>query len=108
MKDDDKGYTNIILHSDKARKIIGELSDINIYPADATKMFLYTGGMESKSIKLPENRPKFFEELKVVTIDNFDKFIKSYVPVTKKDILIEKSKLILYKTGILKVLRKLK
>lgn len=108
LKDDDKGYTNIVLHSDKARKIIGELSDINIYPADATKMFLYTGGMESKSIKLPENRPKFFEELKVVTIDNFDKFIKSYVPVTKKDILIEKSKLILYKTGILRILKKLK
>lgn len=108
LKDDDKGYTNIVLHSDKAKKIIEELSDILIYPADANKMFLYTDGMESESIKLPENRQRFFDGLQEVSDEDFGRYVKTYISISARDIIFEKLKLILYKTKILKLLRKLK
>ena len=108
INDDDKGYTNIIAHSYKAKKIINKLQNIKIYKADVNKMFLYTGGMESNSIKLPENRQRFFDGLKYVVEENFEKFIKSYITISTQDKIIEKSKLILYKTKILNLLKKIK
>lgn len=108
INDDDRGYTNVIAHSDKAKKIINKLQNIKIYKADVNKMFLYTGGMESKSIKLPENRQRFFDGLKKISCENFDKYIKSYISISARDIIFEKLKLVLYKTKLLKLLKKLK
>ena len=105
-KDDDNGYTNVILHSEKAKHIIQQLSNLEIYSADADKMFLYAGGMESNSIIKTEKRDKFFRGLQDVSKENFSEYIKSFVSITKKDIIIEKSKSFLYKTGLLRLINK--
>ena len=108
LNDDDKGYTNVILHSEKAKNIINQLDNIKIYPADIDKIFLYAGSMESESIQRPKNRQSFFNGLKEVSDSSFEKYIKSYISVTKKDLFLEKTKYFLYKMGLLKILKKLK
>lgn len=108
MHDDDKGYSNVILHSDKAKKIISEIYNIEIYPADTNKMLLYTGGMEKTSIRKPEKRDKFISGLATIDANNLKKYIKGYINISFKDILIEKLKVFLYKTKLLKLLKKFK
>lgn len=59
LHDDDKGYSNVIMHSEKAKQIINKIQNIQKYSADSEKMFQFTGGMESHSIIYPHARDEF-------------------------------------------------
>ena len=106
VKDDDKGYTNVIVQSEKGAEILKALSDkVEIYQVDTQRAIELDGVMVTKPAVPHPKRKAYYKDLDKETLPQH---IKKFIPVTKKDILIEKSKLILYKTGILKVLRKLK
>lgn len=88
--DDDKGFSNVVVHSAKGIKIMDEISKGNvIYPADPVKMFAYTGGMESHSIVRTSERDTFYQDL---SRNSFINTAKKYVQVTLLDRLIEKAK----------------
>lgn len=92
--DNDKGYSNVLVHTQKGKKILSELGKIRCFPADPQKMFRYTGGMERSSIVYPEERKTFYEDLNGY---GFWKTVKRYVSVTWLDRLIETLKPIRYK-----------
>ena len=105
INDDDMGYTNVILHSEKAKNIIGNIiSDLDVILADVSKMFLYTGGMQIQSIPKPAHRDEFMNHISEGR--SFLKAVKHYVHIGFADYIVESSKNILYKLGLLKLIRK--
>ena len=91
--DNDRGYSNVLVHTAKGKKLMEALEGLNIYLADPEKMFQYTGGMESKSIEYPVARKHFYEDLQTI---GFAKTVKKYISVTLKDRMIERAKPIRY------------
>ena len=105
-KDDDKGYTNVIVQTEKGADILSALADkLEIYRVDTQKAIELDGVMVTKSAVPHPRRNDYYKGLDKETIPQH---IQKFIPVTKKDILIEKSKLVLYKTKLLKLLKKLK
>ena len=98
IKDNNLGYSNVIIHTDKGWNVFQNMHGIDKWETSAEKMFQFTGGMESETIKQPSEREGFYKKL---TIDGFEKTVFSFVDITNKDQLIEKMKFILYKIGLL-------
>ena len=99
-KDNDKGFSNVIIHSNKGKEIFENLKNINCFEADVQKMFCFTGGMESASISYTEDREHFYSDLENL---GFEKGVKKHVKVTVKDRLIESAKPLRYHIkGLLK------
>lgn len=105
IKDNNKGYSNVIIHSNKGYKIFEKLKNIEKWEASSTQMFQFTDGMEYKSVKLPDVRKVFYQELMK---KGFGKTIDKFINISLGDRVIEKMKIALYKTGILYVIRKIK
>lgn len=86
MQDDDRGYSNVLVHTPKGKGVLDSMENIWCIDADAEKMFEFTGGMESKSIVLPEARRLFYSTLEA---DGFEHGVKQYIKVTALDRFIE-------------------
>ena len=52
-----------------------------------------------------ENREKFYKFLRDNSLENT---INKFIPISLKDLIVEKSKHILYKTGMLQVIKKVR
>lgn len=92
IKDNNKGYSNIAIHTKKGLFIIQHLMQISpssFSQAQYDKLFEYTGKMDIKSIKEPSNRIGFYKDLKTI---GFFKTYKKYVKISFMDHLIEKIK----------------
>lgn len=87
--DNDKGYSNILVHTEKGYRLLNELKDMTFYPADPVKMFAFTGGMESQSIVRTAERDTFYQDLGTMP---FLDAAKKYVQVSRLDRLIERAK----------------
>lgn len=92
--DNNKGYSNVIVRSEKGQKLLNELQGIVTMNADAEKMFFYTGNMESKSIDMPVERAEFYQNIDKF---GFEKGIRIACKVTLTDQIIEGLKPIRYK-----------
>lgn len=86
LTDNDMGFSNVLVHTKKGKQIVDALENMVSYKADPEKMFLYAGGMESRSINMPEARASFYRDLKVL---GFEKTVRKHVSVTWKDWAIE-------------------
>lgn len=93
MVDNDRGYSNVLVHTQKGKRILEQLDNIRCDLADPKKMFRYTGAMERQSIRYPEERKTFYTDLNCL---KFAKTTKKYVSVTWLDRAIEKAKPIRY------------
>ncbi len=89
LTDNDRGYSNVIVHSEKGREILNQLKDVVLIPADPEKMFEFTGGMESNSIQYKPGRKTYYADLDLL---GFEVTAKKYVTVSVKDRLIERAK----------------
>lgn len=106
IKDDDLGYTNIIVNSLKGKKILDTIKNqFEIYPVELDKQIKYDGIMVEKSAVPNEKRAFYYLGLNE---NGIEKNVKTYINVTKKDYIIEKVKIILYKTKILNFLKKIR
>jgi coenzyme F420-reducing hydrogenase beta subunit len=100
MQDNNRGFSNVIVHTAKGKALLPEIQDIKIYQADPEKMFNFTGGMESRSIQLPAVRSVFYADLNSIGYINT---AKKHVSVSVIDRCIEAIKPILYFTkGLLR------
>ena len=105
-KDDDKGYTNVIVQSKKGTDVLKILADeLEIYQVDTQKAIELDGVMVTRSAVPHPRRKEYYKDLDKETLSQH---IKKFVPVTKKDILIEKSKIVLYKLRIFNWIKKYK
>ena len=93
MKDNDYGFSNVLVHTQRGKELISDIKNVVIWPADSEKMFLFTGGMESRSISYPEQRNTFYQDLNQL---GFEKTVRKYISVTRTDRLIEAAKPIRY------------
>lgn len=106
VKDDDLGFTNIIVNSIKGKNILQEIKDkFNIYKVDINKQIELDGSMVEHSAIPNNNRNLYYKDLDELGIE---KNLNKYIKVSKKDYLIEKIKSILYKTKLLNRLKKIK
>ncbi len=105
LKDNDKGFTNVVIHSKKGIDIFNKIKHINFiyHPIDVKKAYSYTGNMATSSIKISEERKSFYECLNQHSLNVV---VNKFLKITKKDYVIEKMKIVLYKTGLLSVLKK--
>lgn len=104
IKDNDLGYTNIIVNSVKGNDILNKIKNkFDIHSVNIDEQIKYDGVMVENSAIPNINRAKFYKGLNE---DGIEKNSQKYVKVTKKDYLIENTKAILYKTKILNILKK--
>lgn len=93
MVDDDRGFSNVIVHTQKGKEILSKIKDVMLYRADPEKMFRFTGGMESNSVRYPDQRKHYYRDLDQL---GFLKTAQKYVSVTWTDRMIEAAKPIRY------------
>lgn len=106
LHDDDQGYTNVIVQSEKGKKLLTQIQNqYEMYPADTEKAIELDGIMVKKSATPHPKRNDFYKE---IDKKQLPEQICEFIPVSWKDYLIEKSKAVIYKAGIYGVLRKLK
>lgn len=105
ITDNNKGYSNVIIHTEKGVEIFNALKGICSYETGAKKMFCYTGSMESRSVSKPRERDCFYYELNQY---GFSATVNKYVDISVKDRFIERMKYILYKLGVLRLILSIK
>lgn len=105
-KDDDLGYTNILVNNKKGKKIYNEiLADIYSYPVDINMAIKLDGIMVENSAIPHKDRNLFYT---IMNERSLKEAVQEYIPITIKDYAIEKIKAILFNLGILKQLKKIK
>lgn len=106
IKDDDKGYTNVIVQSNKGNEFLKTcINDLKIYEIDVEKAIQLDGNMAIKSVPFLKEREDFYYVLKQHGIEGT---IEHFFPITKKDYIIEKSKELLKVLGLSFIIKKLK
>lgn len=105
LKDDDKGYTIILAQSDKGRNYIKGDKNFTLYEIGVDKAIALDGRMATNSVQKPQSRDVFYELLDQKGIEET---VQTLFPILKTDHLIEKSKLILDKVGILQKVKHLR
>lgn len=105
LKDDDKGYTNVFINSDKGRILFEGLKDeYEWYPVDLEQAISLDGIMVRNSAKPHPKRNEYYMDL---DDEELDEHIQKYIPVSKKDYFVESSKSVLYKTKLLYIIKKI-
>ncbi len=102
--DDDKGYTNIFVHTENGAKILEEMSDcLEIWPADPELMKKLDGVMIETNPKMHPGRNDIVRDIDAM---GFHEAMQKHLPIKAKDHVIEKIKAILYKLGIMRFLKR--
>lgn len=105
-KDDDRGYTNLLVHTDKGGELLKEIAAAyEIFQVDAEKAIALDGIMVRNSATPHKDRASFYTDLDA---HEMDEHIQKYIKVTSKDRLLESIKGIAYKGGLMATLRKIK
>lgn len=106
IKDDNKGYTNIIIQSKKGEEFFENIKNEYFYYSSNVEKAVELDGIMVKNSDIQHNlRNNFFNDIKK---EDLADCIKKYIPITKKDYLIEKTKRFFYKLKILHFLKKFK
>ena len=106
IKEDDLGYTAVIVQSEKGRKLLEEYGkDIELYDFSVQKMVEKDGNMMLNYIVRPKNRDLFYRYLDDKGLKGT---LKSFGISHNYDVLVELFKKITYKYGILSYLKALR
>lgn len=106
LKDDDLGYTSVFINSARGRNLFSEIKDkYEWYPIDKEQAIELDGIMVRNNSKPHSKRNEFYKDLDK---ESLDKHVARFIPITKKDYLVEKSKTILYKTKLLYIFKRIK
>ena len=103
IKDDDKGYTNLMIQSQKGRKIFDRLKERLVYfPVDTEKAVRLDGIMVRNSAAAHPQRGEYYKELDQETLPEH---IQRFISIRKRDYAVEYIKRMLYRTGILRPIK---
>lgn len=103
--DDDKGYSSLFIHTWTGKKMFDQIkAQISYSQEDIDKLVSCNGIMVCNSAKPHKKRMEFYENAAKYSID---RAIDMVLPITIKDKIIENTKSILYKTGLIRIARKM-
>lgn len=106
LKDDDKGFSSILIHSEEGKMLFESIKHkALVYECNVQDIVSNNGIMINHSSKANRNRDKFYTLCSSLPIDQA---MNEISPITHKDIMIEKAKRFLYRTGLIKWAKKLK
>lgn len=104
LKDDDRGYTNVIVQSEQGKHLLKQISDrYELYQTDTKKAIALDGIMVMNSAKSHVRRSEFYVGIDERTMDEQ---IQKFIPVKMTDILIERGKIIFFRLGIYQIAKK--
>lgn len=107
LADDDKGYTAVIIQSTKGAEMLEKAKhNLIVYPADSKLLFGNDGHMAMENPECHKNRKEYFEMLN--SGSNIEQAVKKYIPIKTSRKIFGKFRGFFYKTGILRLLKKLK
>lgn len=105
-KDDNKGYSSLFVNSYIGEMVIKAIvNDIEMLTVDYHELIKWNGIMVCNSAKPHSKRDEFYSYATRMTIHEA---INKVMPITKKDRLIEWSKAVIYRIGLIQFLKKLK
>lgn len=106
FKDDDCGYTNVLVHTEKGNRVLSEIKNkYYIYPVNMNKAIELDGIMVLNSAIPHKRRSTFYNDLDQRDIREH---VQKYIPISWMDYILEKSKGIAYKFGLMEKLRNIK
>lgn len=95
LKDDDRGYTNVIIQSEKGRKLLDEIrQSLDVYETDTEKAIALDGIMVRNCVEWNDRRETFFDDLEQA--DDLEQHCNKYFRISAKDHLIEGVKKYVY------------
>ncbi len=105
LEDDDKGYTNVIIHTIKGEEALLNNRELESIQVDLNKAIQLDGSMMFNSVKKHPQREAFYKMFNELGIEEA---VKEFLTITKKDKFIESCKLILFKIGVIKHIKSIK
>ena len=106
LKDDNKGYSSLFIHTNKGNHILNMIKDrIDIYPVTIEQLVSKNGVMVKNSAKANSKRDQFY---KLAAQYPIDIAVNKIAPITRKDFIVEKAKGLLVGSRLLYLLQKLK
>lgn len=104
VKDDNMGFTNVIIQSAKGEHILSSIkNNVELYDADLKSAVKYDGIMIEKCAVPHPRRNEFYQNLDKNTLPEH---IKQFLPIHHRDYFVDFVKKGLYKTGLLKFIKK--
>lgn len=106
LRDNDRGYTNLLVQSERGEELLKQYGmAMTIYPCDREKAIALDGSMMCRSVAM---HPKRREFLQFASEHGIETAVQRYLPISRKDYLVERSKLVLKRLGILNAIKKIK
>ena len=105
IKDNDKGYTAVVVHTKKAEEVFNSLKERNCFRVNYEETKIADGIMFDKQPIMHPDRGEFYKYLSEYGIE---KTVMKYMPIKKVDMIKEYMKPILYKLGIIKVAKRVR
>lgn len=107
VADDDKGLTAVFVQSEKGKKLLEKVKDSFIcYPADTELLLKTDGYMAVKSVSPHPKRSAYFEMVNNGV--SLDKVVATLIPIKLSRKIFSRMKGFLYKTNMLKLIKKFK
>lgn len=98
LKDDDRGYTNVIIQSRKGAELFEKIrSRYEAWETDTEQAVKLDGKMVRRSAVPHPKRNEFYRDLDAHSLS---RHIQQFLPVSRKDYVVESSKKFLYRSGI--------
>lgn len=106
IHDDDYGYTSVLVRGENAAGIMEALKDcLDAYELELNKVIPVKGGMLLHSAKAHKKRDSFYSELSESSLKSV---IQNMLPITGKDYVVEKAKLLFSGIGVAQVISRTK
>lgn len=107
QKDDDRGYSSIMVNSEKGRELLEMLKDeqVQLIPVDRSRCEMLNGKMISGCTPRHPLTDDFYYEVRRGSVDSA---VKKYLPSSNYDGLIETAKGIAFHFGLMGALRRVK
>lgn len=104
-QDDDRGYTNIIVHTQRAARIMDQLPSLCFSQVDVEQAIALDGAMVRRSATPHPTRKIFYQHLSAATIA---RQVQACIPVSRAAVLLRQARPALHHLGLLGLVRKLK
>ena len=105
-QDDNKGYTSLLIHSEKGREFFSKVEDqMQVYPCDSEMLIQENGIMVRNSAKPNEKRNAFYL---LVAHDSIDVAIQKVSPITCADHVMEYGKRFFFRTGLIVAIKRVR
>lgn len=104
-KADDKGYTNVIVHTERAVHLLNQLQCICFTEINVERAIALDGVMVRKSAVPHPKRSAFYRNM---SADTIAEQVQACIPVSRTGRLLRNAKPVLYKIGLLGLTKKLK